>query len=116
MSQLSRLKVFKPGTKLLSAEVNAEFDNLLKGFNDIDTNIQEILIQKIQSFLQKYDNVPYLVTPTGFKYQICVYDDGSLYTSDYNTNSNSWYNAISPNGTKWTLFVDDQGNLNTAQI
>ncbi|MBP0725137.1 hypothetical protein J5Y03_08015 [Bacillus sp. RG28] len=40
MSQISRLKVFKPCTKLLSAEVNAEFENLLNAFNNINKNIK----------------------------------------------------------------------------
>lgn len=34
MGLISRLKVFLPGKKALSAEINAEFDNIINGHND----------------------------------------------------------------------------------
>jgi hypothetical protein len=34
MSILSRLKVFLPGKKALSSEINAEFDNIINGHNE----------------------------------------------------------------------------------
>lgn len=41
MGLLSRLKVFLPGKKALSAEINAEFDNIINGHNETVNDLTE---------------------------------------------------------------------------
>lgn len=42
MTQISRLKVFQPGKKALSADINAEFDNIVQGVNNVDDEITNL--------------------------------------------------------------------------
>lgn len=65
---------------------------------------------------QKYDGAQYLVSPSGFKFQLGVNDDGTLYSQDYTGSYSQWFNPISTDGSKWNILIDDDGSVNTMKV
>lgn len=78
-------------------------------------NYNDILAQ-ISVALQKYDVAEYLVSPGGFRFQMGVNDDGTLFSYDWDGVYPSWFNPNSPDGNKWNLYVEDDGAVNTVKV
>jgi hypothetical protein len=86
--------------------------------DEVDAKIRliEALNVDVTSLFANYDFGNYLMSAGGFKFQMGVEDDGTLYVEDYDGTYPSAFNPISADGSKWRLTVENNGALNTIKV
>lgn len=132
---INLFKKWVDGDTIKAVDYQLERDTLVTALNDTDEKTsgvkprvdvleEEIVTKADQLYVdvmfsvvgQKFDTTAYLVSPSGFKFQFGVNDDGSLYSMDYVGTGTNWFNPVSPDGSKWNIMIDDDGSIDTVKI